>query len=112
MLDNSSELALAPTLGETVLVQHEGRVGAIRPDTLLLDRAIINPALAALGVTANAPAPAVDAVIALDQFGERLLGCGVEAANRIGHSPPVSSWHARAAPAGQNQPGGRWARQK
>ena len=60
---------LTPALCHAFLVEDEGGVGTACADPLLLDRTMM-PLLSALRVVADAPATAVDPIVALDELGE------------------------------------------
>jgi hypothetical protein len=65
---------MAPSLRCAVLVDDERGVSPAGPDAVLLDRATANPLLSALRVVTQAPAPAEDPVIALDELGRVARG--------------------------------------
>jgi hypothetical protein len=61
---------LAPALGVTLCVKHQGGVGAAGSHQSLFQRTGVAAATLALRVVGDAPASAVDAVVALKQVGE------------------------------------------
>jgi hypothetical protein len=61
---------LAPPLRSAALIEDERRVRTTCPDPVLLDDAMADPLLAAFRVITDAPAPAEDPVVALDQLRE------------------------------------------
>jgi len=77
---------LAPPLCSAVLAEDKRGVGATCPDPVLLDRALADPLLAALGVVTDAPAPAEDPVVALDKLREGSPRRGVQGSDRVRHS--------------------------
>lgn len=76
---------LAPSLGETVVIDDERSVGAAGTHSVFLDGAMADPFLSALGVIPNSPTSSENAVVAFDQLGERIPGRGVEFANYVCH---------------------------
>ena len=75
---------LAPALREVILVEDQRRMRAASPDQLLLQSAGIADAALVLGVMRDAPAPSVDAVVALDEVGKGVPRRCVERTGLVG----------------------------